>query len=160
MMSACTCTPHTRDACRARRFAGQAHVDYGHMVEPAAAAYPPRALPRTAIVCPPTPHPAPCPLFPLCLPTPHPAAATLQVMNGDHGPMPPQYSSSLHDLLRSLLHPSASQRPSMAQLLSLPLLRRFIASYAVSTLGGISEEQQLTEPALSARPHPNHLPGR
>ena len=81
---------------------------------------------------------------------PNLAALSMQVMKGEHGPLPPQHSTALHDILRSLLHPNASQRPSVAQLLSLPLLRRYIASYAVTTLSVFSEEQQLADPSLAA----------
>ena len=47
-------------------------------------------------------------------------------------PLPPQYSPALQHLVQGLLSTSPADRPSVAQLLSMPLLRRCIAAYAVT----------------------------
>ena len=70
-------------------------------------------------------------------------------MRGDYGPVPPSYSSGLHDLVRSLLTVQADRRPSVGQILGSPFLRRHIVSYADEMLGGLSDAQILAQPALA-----------
>ena len=97
---------------------------------------------------PPPPH-----LF-LLMPSPQPPFAALpapgQVMRGDYGPLPPTYSSGLHELVRSMLTVHSTARPSVAVLLAHPLLRRHVASFADAMLAGHSDAAQLATPALAS----------
>lgn len=77
-------------------------------------------------------------------------ALSLRVMRGSFHSLPPQYSDELHMLVRSLLNVNPASRPSVADLLSTPCLRRHIASYALAALGGFSLEAQLASPSLAA----------
>jgi hypothetical protein len=71
-------------------------------------------------------------------------------MRGEHGPLPPCYSSSLHDLVRSLLAVQPSNRPSISSLLSHPMLRRHVVAFGDATLGPHGEAAQLAHAALAA----------
>jgi len=53
-------------------------------------------------------------------------------------PPPRQYSSDLQAVVKSLLCVNPDNRPSVAEVLCLPVLRRHIASYALAALGGFS----------------------
>ena len=75
---------------------------------------------------------------------------SMRVMRGEHGPLPPMYSTGLLDLVKSLLTVNAHARPSLASLLVHPLLRRHIAVYADATLGAHSEAAVVASPSLAA----------
>ncbi|KOO27543.1 nek4 protein [Chrysochromulina tobinii] len=75
---------------------------------------------------------------------------SVKVMRGEHGPLPPCYSSSLHDLVRSLLAVQPSNRPSISSLLSHPMLRRHVVAFGDATLGPHGEAAQLAHAALAA----------
>ena len=55
---------------------------------------------------------------------------SVKVMRGDYGPLPPSYSQPMHGLVKSLLTVHAASRPSLPQVLNMPVLRRFVAEYA------------------------------
>ena len=74
---------------------------------------------------------------------------SVKVMRGDYGPLPPSYSLPVHELVKSLLTVHASSRPSLPQVLNMPVLRRFVADYASETLAPHAEAQQLASPALA-----------
>jgi len=74
---------------------------------------------------------------------------SVKVLRGDYGPLPPSYSSGLHDLVRSLLTVHAGSRPSVSQILATPFLRRHISAYMEEMLGGHTEAQVLANPALA-----------
>lgn len=74
---------------------------------------------------------------------------SVKVMRGDYGPLPPSYSAGMHELVRSLLTISPASRPSLSQVLGLPLLRRHLSEYTNEMLGGLGEAQQLASPALA-----------
>ena len=59
--------------------------------------------------------------------------------------------------MRSLLSTSPSDRPSVAQLLSMPLLRRCIAAYAV-TVRAKHKRSPHSEPGPEAQPSPDPNP--
>ena len=75
---------------------------------------------------------------------------SVKVMRGEHGPLPPCYSSSLHDLVRSLLAVQPSNRPSVSSLLSHQMLRRHVVAFGDATLGPHGEAAQLAHAALAA----------
>jgi hypothetical protein len=77
-------------------------------------------------------------------------ALSLRVMRGAHQSLPPKYSPELHALVRLLLSVNPAGRPSVAELLCTPILRRHIASYTLAALGGFSLEAQLASPPLAA----------
>ena len=75
---------------------------------------------------------------------------SVKVMRGEHGPLPPCYSSSLHDLVRSLLAVQPTNRPSVSSLLSHQMLRRHVVAFGDATLGPHGEAAQLAHAALAA----------
>lgn len=77
-------------------------------------------------------------------------ALALRVMRGAHQSLPPKYSAELHALVRLLLNVNPAGRPSVAELLCTPILRRHIASYAVAALSGFALEAQLASQPLAA----------
>ena len=85
---------------------------------------------------------------------------SVRVMRGEHGPLPPSYSTGLHDLVRSLLSVNPAARPSLSSLLTHPMLRRHVSSYADASLGARSEVAQLASPALAALRSHESPPGR
>ena len=108
-------------------------------------------------------------------------ALAMRVLRGDHGPAPIHHSRDLQarsrrsrrrsrhsvthpphpraqDLLRSLLAPSPAQRPTVAEILSAPLLRKHIAAYAITVLGSASEVPTRRIPPPHALPRGRHSP--
>ena len=85
------------------------------------------------------------------------ASLVSRVLQGHVAPLPPQYSPALQHLVRSLLSTSPSDRPSVAQLLSMPLLRRCIAAYAV-TVRAKHKPSPHPEPGPEPEPQPEPRP--
>ena len=83
---------------------------------------------------------------------------SVKVMRGEHGPLPPSVSAGLHELIKSLLTVSTDRRPSLDTVLTTPILRRHIASYAEEMLcavhRGAADWQPLPRhPACAALEH-------